>query len=210
MARYWNDASQTDINIINQALDLIHAKNIATIGAGLTSEEEQKAANVYEDTRDLLLSRFAWTFALNVATILNYGSAQGSNAASIPDPYSYISTLPAQCLRVLKVANYTGAWKRYLKNYILCDINTNVDDFEIQYVRQIKDADLFDPNFREIFILKLAQKLAPPVRDKNFLDLYKMEQMEIREAMRIHAIEDAEFEDENKHEDDDEWVSAGR
>jgi hypothetical protein len=210
MARYWNGASSTDINIINQALDLIHARNIATIASGLTLEEEQKAANIYEDTRDLLMSRFAWNFAMNSATILNVASAAAGHM--IPDGYEFRSTLPTDCLRVLQVRNYSGAWKRYQKDYLLCDINTNLDPLEIRYVKQVTDASLFDPNFREILIIKLAQKFAPPVVDKmtEAKDYYAMEQKEIQEAMRLHAIEDAEYEDENTHEETDAWASAGR
>jgi hypothetical protein len=210
VSRYWNDASETDIEIINQALDLIHARNIATIGAGLTSEEEQKVANIYEDTRDLLLSRFDWNFTMESATILNCASSLAGHI--IPDDYSYKSTLPTDCLRVLEVRNYSGAWKRYQKLYLLCDINTNTDDLEIRYIKQETDADLFDPNFREIFILKLAQKLAPAIGDgsREGLDLYKMEEREIGQAKRVHAIEDAEYADEDTHEDEDEWVTAGR
>jgi hypothetical protein len=212
MPRYWNGATDYDINIVNQALDLIHGKNIATLGAGLSMEEEQKAANIYEDTRDLLITRFRWNFALNSCTILNWASASGVYAASIPSSYSYLSSLPANCLRVLDVMNYSGTWMRYLKDYIACDINTNTDDFEIRYLRQVTDASMFDPNFREVLIIKLAQKLAPPVRDKGqeFRDLYALEKQEIMEAAKVHAYEDAEYDDENTGEDTDAWVTAGR
>lgn len=210
MARYWNEATDTDIQIINQALDLVHGKNIATIGAGLTSEEEQKAANIYEDTRDLLMTEYVWNFALNAATILNIASAAVGNI--IPDPYSFKSALPSDCLRVVQVRNYTGAWKRYQKEYLLCDINTNLDPMEIRYVKQITDASMFDPNFREILIIKLASKLASPVVDKTAAakDYYAMEQREVMKAMRLHAVEDAEYEDEDTHESEDAWVSEGR
>jgi hypothetical protein len=210
MGRVFNTASDTDINIINQALDLIHAKNIATTGAGMTTEEEQKAANIYEDTRDLLLTEFAWNFAMNSATILNVASAGAGN--TIPDNYSFKSALPTDCLRILQVRNYLGKWMRYQKDYLLCDINTNLDPLEIRYIKQVTDASLFDPNFREVLIIKLASKLAPPVSDKAQAaqNYYAMEQREVAKAMRLHAVEEAEYEDENTHEDQSVWVTEGR
>ena len=212
MARSYGGALTGDIYIANQALDLIHALNINTIGAGLTMEEEQRVANIYEDVRDALLRRFRWVFAIQQCTILN--SASSYAGAYVPFAYSYISDLPSDCLRVLEVMNYTGEWRVYANNKLLVDVDTNTDDLEIKYIQQVTDPSLFDACFREIFILKLAQKLAKAIGDKkgDWGDLLSEEKIKIVEAMRLSAFEDQERveEDTDKIEEEDSWVKAGR
>ena len=220
MANSYNAASPLDVLICNRALDMVHARNIATLDSTLTMEEEQKCANIYEQTRDLLLKEYRWNFAIRTATVLNYASAGVSPAVnSIPlfgTEYSYASSLPPECLRVLELPEFANdKWRIQASGatkYLLCDVNTDDDDLEVNYIKKVQESALFDTHFIEILQLRLASKLAFSIADSSSggADFYQMEKVEVKKAYRLDAIEDAEFDDESNDEDQDDWAKAGR
>jgi len=214
MPRYMNSATEDDINIINMAMDLIHARNIATIGEGLTMEEEQKAANIYENTRSLLLRKFPWSFSVAHATVLNYASAAANHF--VPYDYEYMSTLPSDCLRVLEVPSHPDLpWKRYQTNYLLCDVDTSNstgNELWIKYIIDNTAASVYDPNFIEVLSVRLAKKLAVSISNASTkgINLHEMEEIAIAEARQMGVFEEGEFPDEEYDEDNIDFVKAGR
>lgn len=142
----------SEVSICNLAL--FHL-GVATISA-LT--ENTKAANaclaVYEETRDQLLRRYPWNFAVARATLAALSSP-------VPDyDYEAYFALPAACLRVLSVKDdpeYKVEGRMIASNITA--------PLYIKYVSKVTDANTMDPLFRAALAARLAFLLAPSFTD---------------------------------------------
>lgn len=199
----------SDTELCNRALDLIHAKNITSLSQ-LTPNAE-KCKQHYEPVRDKLLQGFRWNFAVSEISL-----TEDSSAPTIEE-YEYQYVIPARVLRILEVYvdDYltTLRWRRQGKR-LLINVDSSTSTVKIRAICKVEDESFFDPYFAEVFVLRMASKLAfaIPGSKTDGIDFLKLEDREIAEARRMHAIEDEEQnqEDPDKRYGTSSWASAGR
>jgi hypothetical protein len=199
----------SDTEICNLALDLIHAKNISSLSQ--TAPNAEKCRQHYEQVRDKLLQGFRWNFAVDEIPL-----TEDSTPPTIEE-YEYQYIIPARVLRILEVYvdDYLTSlrWRRQGKR-LLINVDSSTSTVKIRAICKVEDETFFDPYFTEVFVLRLASKLALaiPGSKADSIDFLKLEDKEIAEARRMHAIEDEEQnqEDPDRRHGASSWASAGR
>ena len=131
------------------------------------------------------------------------GSVRKALPPLVPDSgYGARYTVPADCLRVLDLEDYTGLWELE-GDQVLTD-NTDLTQ-PLRYVALIVDPDLWDSQLRTVLIARLAAEIAEELtqsRSKKELLLGEYQQM-LSEARRVDAQEQSPVEFE-----EDAWVRA--
>lgn len=200
----------SEIQICNMALDELDVAAIQSF------TEATKQARVckrhYEQTRDLLLSKYDWGFARKTATLALLTEEY--------DGWDFAYQSPSDCLVPRKIWDSITATAYNLKFYpevysnykgvkvpfeirVNSDgsskvILTNQEDAVLIYTARITDVNAFDVNFIEALYLKLASKMAYPLRkDPNKAKQLLQEHMiAIGEAGVIDANSEQVDEDE--------------
>lgn len=197
-------AALSEVDICNTALDLVKANNISALDEA--SESARKCRRIYTKTRDELLEEYPWNFAIKRE---NFTEDTEEPAFE----YLHQFVIPADCLRILSIYNYTYGWKREGRR-LLIDIDGSKDECNVRLIRRITDVSLFDPNFTKTLKYKLASQLAISIAnsDKKADQYENMAQMAIRKAQKLNAIEDTAYEDEDETDRDNlcSWVTEGR
>lgn len=194
----------SEVDICNTALDLIKANNISALDEA--SESARKCRRIYQKTRDQLLEEYPWNFAI---TRENFTEDTEEPAFE----YLHQFIIPADCLRILSIYNYTYGWKREGRK-LMINIDGSKDECQVIFIKRITDVSLFDPNFTKTLIYKLASQLAISIAnsDKKANQYDAMAQESIQKAQWLNAIEDATYEGENEEDRDSlcSWITEGR
>ena len=108
--------SISETELVNQALAMIGASRIQSIG-DMSTQKGAQAATLYYPTRDALLRRGRWNFARTFTTLATL-AATPANLALLPDPdysgqirYSGAFQLPNDYVRLSAVSPYTAHWR---------------------------------------------------------------------------------------------------
>lgn len=110
----------------------------------------------YEQTRNALLKSHLWRFAMSRSSLK-------VTTITPAFEYDYVYSLPSDFLRLVSI--YESSPRTQYYKYaiegerIYCDESS----VNIRYIRKVTDVSEFDPLFIEIFVLKLARKLAMPL-----------------------------------------------
>lgn len=137
----------SEVLICNMALSLLGVNTITNLTTD-TTKEAVTCSLFYDNVRKSLLRSHPWNFAIARSEL-----AMLSSAPAFEFDYQY--SLPADCLRALKLYNTNEEFKiegRYLL--------TNSDTVKLMYIKDITDTSLFDANFVEMFSLALASVMA--------------------------------------------------
>jgi hypothetical protein len=195
----------SEVDICNQALDLIKAPNISSLTE--SSEAARKCNRHYAKCRDTLLEEYPWNFAIQRATF-----SEDTEEPLFEYEHQYV--IPSDCLRILSIYNYTGPWRREGQRLLVDIDSSSSDSCYVRYIKKVTDVSDFDPMFVEALVYRLAAKLAIAIRnDEDLAERYeKKEIMMVMKAERLHAIEDTSYEDENEDDRDEQcsWVTEGR
>jgi hypothetical protein len=182
----------SDINIANRALQKLGAASITSFNDNSTAGRAMNLA--YVPVRDAELRRYLWKFAIireNLPAI---------STAPINGIYSLQYQLPAQCLRILNVGDYSpGADTSDYRNRTVADysiegnlILTNISaPLSLRYVQQITDPGKFDSAFAETLAARLAWEVCEQVTqsgEKRKLAMTEYKQA-LMEAVRANALE---------------------
>jgi hypothetical protein len=182
----------SDINIANRALQKLGAASITSFNDNSTAGRAMNLA--YPIVRDAELRRYLWKFAIvrvNLPPV---------STAPINGIFSLQYQLPAQCLRVLNVGDYSpGADTSDYRNRTVADysiegslILTNIGaPLSLRYVQQITDPGKFDSAFAETFAARLAWETCEQVTqsgEKRKLAMTEYKQA-LMEAVRANALE---------------------
>lgn len=127
-----------------------------------------------------LLRDHPWNFAIRYATLTQLSGAPVFG-------YKYRYRLPADCLRVLKTdSEDTYSW-RLEGREILTDALT----LGIKYISGLTTPDMWDENFREAMVARVAMKLAPSISGNVELwrQMVKLYRQRIQEARASDAFE---------------------
>lgn len=153
----------SDVDIVNMALaHLGDAANVSAISPSDGSAQADAAARVYAQSRDWLLERFAWKFALRRATLAELSTTVGS--------WDHVYAEPSNCLRILAILP-TG----YTKDSQTVEFDTESDasgngliltdaeDATARFIARVTDPARFTPGFTEALSWFLASALAGPI-----------------------------------------------
>ncbi len=154
----------SEVDICNRALSLIGVGQIQSLTEN--SEAARKCTLFYAETRDTVLRDNDWTFARMRRTLASF---------TIPDDYvglkyAYAYVLPADCLKPRKVYGQEG-YSPYPYELFRAPTNeeflmTNIVTAILKYTMAVTTTTWFDVQFLEALELKLASKLAVPLRKK--------------------------------------------
>jgi len=153
----------TEVDIVNMALGhLGDAATVSAINPSDGSAQADLASRFYEQTRDWLLERFSWKFALRRSTLALLSIEIGG--------WDYVYAEPNNVLRILSVLP-TG----YIKDTEGVDFETETQDdgtgviltnatlATCRYIVKVTDVGRFSPGFVETLSWALASMLAGPI-----------------------------------------------
>lgn len=145
--------------MINMALDLL--EEVPMISAEDSRPAVRFMRRNYGPTRDALLRRHPWNFALARASLPALADAPAFG-------WARAFQLPADALRVLPLADLGGFNGREVPFEVEGrSILTNAGaPLRIRYIARVEDDTLFDPIFREALTLALAVKGASLITGK--------------------------------------------
>ncbi len=138
----------------------------------------------YNHTRDSMLRRFGWRFALARQSL--------SQDATGPDfEFTYSYTLPTDpyCLRALEMYDSMGEWKIEGRKLLTNDSSVN-----LKYISRVENEVDFDDLFTDAFVFTLASNICVPIKRDNALALKLMELAEIKtQAARTHDSQEGTY-----------------
>lgn len=178
--------SQSVTSLCNGALQKLSQDPIADITDTSRNGKACKAA--YDICRRAELRANLWRFSLKRIILSPLVAAPAFD-------FTYQFPLPADCLRPLKpdVEGLPGVndplcdWEIEGKNILT---NNNGDTLDLRYVADIEDATLFDPNFFEAFMAKLAKRMCYKLTNSNSREQQCDQDYKeaLTEARRINAM----------------------
>lgn len=154
----------SNVDIVNMALaHLGDQANVTSISPSDGSAQADHAARIYGQTRDWLLERFAWKFALRreqlaERTDLSFGS------------WEHIYAEPNNCLRLLAIlpVNYTSDDQTVFFQTETDSLDaglvlTNAEGATARFIARVTNPARFTPGFTEALSWFLAAGLAGPI-----------------------------------------------
>jgi len=148
--------SWSKVQICNMALGK------AGISQQIQSLEFSGSTAVPEEARTCLLY---WDLAFEAAArdhdwkcLSKLADISGAITTAPAFGYAYAYSLPADCLRVLRMEDPDSLWIRRGRT-----LETDETDVKIEYLRRTEDTDLFDPHFVEALVTLLAAHLASSI-----------------------------------------------
>lgn len=154
----------SDVDIVNMALShLGDAANVSSIIPSDGSVQADHAARTYAQTRDWLLERFSWKFALRRATLAERSDIDISS-------WLHVYAEPATCIRLLTIlpTGYASDDQGMEFDTETDEdgagiILTNAEDATARFIARVTDPARFSPGFTETFSWALAAVLAGPI-----------------------------------------------
>ncbi len=138
----------------------------------------------YSHTRDSMLRRYTWNFALARQAL--------SQDATGPDfEFTYSYTLPTDpyCLRALEMYDSMSEWKTEGRKLLTDDSSVN-----LKYISRVENEVDFDDLFTDAFIITLAANICVPIKRDNALALKLMEVAEAKtQAARTHDSQEGTY-----------------
>jgi hypothetical protein len=163
--------------ICNRALIRLGADTITDISE--QNSKEARLCNIlYNQVRKELLRLHPWNFATKRQIL----------AADVDDPdfeFYYSYSLPSDCIRVLKVNDFTSNFKIEMNKLLSDD-----DGIELIYIYDATDPTQFDTLFTSIFVLKLAMEMSYNITGATFA--YGALQSEFNQLKREAKLFDAQ------------------
>ncbi len=146
----------SNVSVCNKALILLGEDIISSLS------DDTKAAiqcgNIYEHTRDAMLRKHPWNFAVKRVAL-----SQSTTAPVWGFDYSY--TLPVDCLRVLFVENEDIYPFKLEGRFVVTDNGSDSSTINIKYISRIIDPSQWDTLFVDLLSSRLAYELAIPLTD---------------------------------------------
>jgi len=179
----------SSIALCSRALLKTGCRSITSFDEG--TAEAEVAGNLYETTRDALLSAHPWSFATAQETLPRL------EAKPIAD-FDYAFQLPAGFLRVISAGAGRGSGLTYRIQERR--LHTHSSDAVLTYIFRPDESE-FPPFFDQILIARLAAEFCIPLTDSTSRSdaLRKLADVEFRQARLIDSQQDtpSAFEDFN-------------
>lgn len=152
----------TNTDICNMALSYLAKARIKSVEEN--SEEARQCQMFYEPTRKLLLRSYIWGFANRLIRLALLDK-------ELPG-FSFVYKYPPSCLAVRYVYDIAGA-RRRIKEKAPFEVMTTEGDVTViatdiadawaEYTEDVKDVDVFPPEFSEALAHYLASQMAMPL-----------------------------------------------
>jgi hypothetical protein len=192
------------VDIVNRALRKIKSATIETLTEN--TAEGRAAAAIYEESRQFLLKRGLWTWAI----------ARQKLAQLTETPvfeYDYAYRLPADSIRIVGVYSDTSGRSR-IRDYRLEGVGLvcNYSDVYLRYIKNEEDPNKFGPDFRAALEDYMAYQLALVLPgSKSLADghLERFERISLPRAMSSEAIDDGEYEWADSEWITERWSAGG-
>jgi len=169
--------------IANAALVEVGAASITDLDADTTTHGGI-VRRWYTHTRDAMLRRYTWNFALARQAL--------SQDATGPDfEFTYSYTLPTNpyCLRALEMYNSMSEWKTEGRKLLTDDSSVN-----LKYIKRVENEVDFDDLFTDALIFTLAANISISIKRDNALALKLMEVAEIKtQTARTHDSQEGTY-----------------
>lgn len=182
----------SNVSICNEALQELGAGRIVSLTEDSVAARHCNA--IFEETRDQLLRKYPWSFAIKRAQL-------ASNVTAPLFEFSNAYDFPSDCLRVLLPNDYDCDWVVEGRQ-ILTDWGAPL---EVRYIRQVTDPNTMDVLFRRALAMLLAFKLAEPLTQSNTKQAAAQGKYDeaIAEAKHANAIEKLPVDPR-----EDSWITA--
>src|SRR6266404_2036131 len=182
----------SDIQIANRALQKLGAASITSFNDNSTAGRAMNLA--YTIVRDAELRRRRWKFSITRANLAPLSTAPVNGI------YNLQYQLPAQCLRILNVGDFSpGADTSDYRNRTVADysiegnlILTNIaSPLSLRFIQQITDPGQFDSAFAEAFAARLAWETCEQITQSGEKRKLAMTEYKaaILEAAQANALE---------------------
>lgn len=165
-------------DLCNDALGQIGSSFITALDDG--TNPANLCNRFYPTVRDAVLRDHLWNFAMTRVALAR-------NATAPVSEWTYGYTLPANCLRVVRLGLSDDIrWKIEGRNLV-----TDESSATILYVARIEDPNIWDTLFYQALATRLASKLATPLTGKVALavELYKLYDAMISDARAVDGQE---------------------
>jgi len=165
------------VDICNGALNQLGASTIISL------TEDSKNARLcnarYTQVRDSLFRSHPWN-------CLQKRVQLASDTDTPAWGFSYQFTLPADCLRVLRIEDYDSDYKIEGRKIV-----SNVSTMKILYIARIEDPNQYDEILRETLSAALGADIAYAITSSNPVaqNMYSLFQEKLREARFVDATE---------------------
>lgn len=185
------------VEICNIALALVGERQIANATLSDSTDAERLCALLYPNVRDKILRAHPWNFAEK--------RTQLAALVETPDfEFNYYYTLPADCLRLLRLYESDEQYRVEADRRIA----TDATPCKIVYTAKILDVSQFDSTFVSCVAYQLASELALVLSDNRKLqdDLRRAAKDELSNAKMYDAQESYPYKRQNKNS----WPSFRR
>jgi len=165
------------VDICNGALNQLGASTIISL------TEDSKNARLcnarYTQVRDSLFRSHPWN-------CLQKRIQLASDTATPAWGFSYQFTLPADCLRVLRIEDYDSDYKIEGRKIV-----SNISSVKVLYIARIEDPNQYDEILRETLSAALGADIAYAITSSNPVaqNMYNLFQEKLREARFVDATE---------------------
>lgn len=172
----------TSVDICNEALVAFGQEPIMTLDE--SSKSARRCKQLYDSTRQYLLSLHPWSFALqsiNLAPTEDYHSTQ----------WQYAFRRPSDCLKIVRMSVPNSQYTIEDK-YICC----NDDSLTLLYVKDLEDVNQFSRPFYACCVKALAKALIPSLAE-NYQHQAQVEKEyaeALREARHFDSVEQQKLE----------------
>lgn len=165
------------VGICNNALIKLGEDTIISLTED--SKQARLCAQIFNDTRDLVLRDHPWNFAVRRVELAQLTTTPAFG-------YNYEYQLPSNALRVLGMEDDDVEFKVEGRKLL-----TDESTAKITYIYQSDDPAEWDALFREALAAKLAAELAIPLADSNTLqaNMVELYNRKISDARSANATE---------------------
>lgn len=170
--------AQTAVDCCNSALQRVGATTIMSLSDN--SPEARACSVAYDSNRRDELRKHPWTFAITRAQLAPDATAPAFD-------YKYQFTMPSDCLRILRPADYDLDWVVEGRKIL-----TNNDTvLNVRYIVDVTDPTQWDPNFYNVVAGALAVDICERLTQSNTKKQMLVQQYEsdVRMARRMNAFE---------------------
>ena len=159
------------VQICNMALKHLNVQGITSLEEN--TKQAQECAFYYDIVRQSLLVNLNASFSIARAQLVE-------KVGAVPIyGYGRAFALPHNCLQVLNLGDpELDEYYQIEGDNFYCD--KDVKEVRIRYIRDVKDVNMFDPQFKELLALALAVEICIPLTE----DYNKLAQLEQRKTKK--------------------------
>ncbi|MFW5729848.1 MAG: hypothetical protein ACOCYG_09305 [Spirochaetota bacterium] len=185
--------ARTPVSICNQALGRIGAEYISSLQEA--SSNARHCNTVYEDTVLELLESENWAFAMKRAKPVPVADD------TLYEGWDYAYAVPGDMVRLVDIVSSKKVKRKHEGRVLLC----NVENPVLVYVSNPSSPEVYTPLFASALALRLATKLAGPVKNSRQLEQSLFQEFyEIYRRARMQEVDESYAEDETGF-----WVDRG-